>query len=121
MERSPDDVPMALRFEPKAVVVFNIVHVWAFSGAGLLCWLLPSATLEHSVQRQALRSEAHLWGCCLRISQRSGVTAPLGGAGRNPTRPSLGQRASVATSVWAIIHVFSSLARCFAHSHVSSS
>ena len=27
MERSPDDVPMALRFEPKAVVVFNVLHV----------------------------------------------------------------------------------------------
>ena len=35
MERSPDDVPMTLRFEPKAVVVFNVVHVRAFSWSWL--------------------------------------------------------------------------------------
>ena len=41
MERSPDDVPMALRFEPEAVVVFNVVHVWAFSWSWLVV-LAPS-------------------------------------------------------------------------------
>ena len=41
MERSPDDVPMPLRFEPKAVVVFNVLHVWAFSW-GWLVVLAPS-------------------------------------------------------------------------------
>ena len=41
MERSPDDVSVALRVEPKAVVVFNVVHVWAFSWSWLVV-LAPS-------------------------------------------------------------------------------
>ena len=41
MERSPDDVPMPLRFEPKAVMVFNVLHVWALPW-GWLVALAPS-------------------------------------------------------------------------------
>ena len=117
---SPDDVSMPVRFEPKAVM---IVHCSARLGTslGLACcagfFLSPPWNIPYSARPCAQRP---ICGVAV-YAAHNGQESRQRSAGRSPTRPSLGQRASVAPIVWAIIQVFSSLARCFAHSHVSSS
>ena len=96
MERSQMTCPWLCAFEPKAVVVFNVLHdVDIF--LGLACcvgsFLLPLWNIVYSAMPCVQRP---ICGVAVYASHSGqGFTAPLGGAARNPTRPSLGQRASV--------------------------
>ena len=121
MKCSPGDVPLPLRLELKTVVVLSIAFVRTFS------WRWPvvlSSPLGHSGAQYAtpgLAFKSPPVGLMYAHFTTFGVHSTIRRSGAQYTRPYLGQRPSVAPIVWAIIHVFSILARCFAHSLVASS